>query len=161
MYSNPRSLFQEKISSILDKNKTCSALFENIFKLQYLYKLEKITSEDKELTEDWCVLLRIYEEIGPENFAKIVSIIRGRSLSFPTEEELQDSIVTTLCYYYKEVENKTWEEIKALLNMPDLNTISYGIKTRQFAQFIKMQTLRALHKVENEQQNINGSTKSA
>jgi len=152
MYTNSRSLFQEKIGSILDKNKSCSALFENIFKLQYLYKLEKITSEDKELTNEWMILLRIYEELGPENFAKLVSIVKGRTLSFPSEEELQDSIITTLCYYYKEVENKNWEEIKKALNMPDLNTISYGIKTRQFSQFIQLQTLRILNKVQGNEQ---------
>jgi hypothetical protein len=148
MYSNPRSVFQEKVGSILEKNKSCSALFENIFKLQYLYKLERITSENKELTDDWHTLLKVYETLGPEMYAKLISIIRGKTLSFPSEEDLQDSIITTLCYYYREVEGRSWDEVKTELNLPDLNTISYGIKTRQFSQFIRTQTLNVLKKVQ-------------
>lgn len=147
MYSNPRSIFQEKIGAILHKNSECSVLFENIFKLQHLYKLEKIESENKELTDEWYTLLRVYEAVGPETFAKMISIIRGRTLSFPTEEEFQDAVTTTLCYYYKEVENKTWNDIKSLLHLPDLNTIKFGIRVRQLDQFIQSQTLRIMHRV--------------
>lgn len=146
MYTNPRSIFQEKIGSILHRDSECSILFENIFKLQHLYRLEKIESENKELTDEWYTLLRVYEELGPEMFAKLISVIRGRTLSFPTEEEFQEAVVTTLCYYYKEVEGKNWEEIRNILCIPNLNTIKFGIRVRQLDQFIQSQTLKIMKK---------------
>lgn len=152
MYSNPRSIFQEKIGSILRRDTECSVLFENIFKLQHLYRLEKIESSNKEMTDEWYTLLRVYEALGPAEFAKLISIIRGRTITFPSEEEFQEAITTTLCYYYKEVERKTWDDIRNILSIPDLNTIKFGIRVRQLDQFIQSQTLRVMYGgAQNEQ----------
>jgi len=94
------------------------------------------------------ILLEVFSFLGPEKFAKLISIIKGRFVKFPTEEEFQDSIVTSLCYYYKEVENKTWDEIRDILDMPNLNTIKFGIRVTQFKQFIVTKMLTPLRKVE-------------
>lgn len=147
MYANPRSIFQEKIGSILHRDEECSVLFENIFKLQHLFHLEKMESDNKELTNEWYTIFKVFETLGAEQFAKLISIIRGRSLTFPTEEEFQEAVTTTLCYYYKEVEGKSWDDIKSILAIPDLNTIKYGIRVRQLEQFIQSQTLKIMKKV--------------
>jgi hypothetical protein len=144
MYENPRTLFQQKVSNILKKEYKSSALFENIFKLQQLFQLEKFPNSERKDFNDWKTLLEVYNAVGAQTFAKLISIVKGKTLQFPTEEDFQDSIVTTLCYYYKEVEQKTWEDIKGLLNMPKLNTIKFGIRVRQLNQFIQSQILHKL-----------------
>ena len=148
MYTAPRSLFQQKIKSLL-KNPDCSPIFEDIFKLLQLYTLERV-SPNKADESNWKVFLLIYEELGAENLAKLISITKGKSVTFPTEEEFQDSIITSLCYYYKEVENKSWDDIKQILNLPDLNTIKFGIRVRQFSQFIQSQILRKFQQCEDK-----------
>jgi len=143
MYENPRTLFQQKISNIIYKDKNISSMFEDIFKLQQIYALSRLVPNSQK-EEDWKVLLEILDSLGSVNFSKLISIIKGRTLSFPDEEELQEAIITTLCYYYKEIERKEWDQIKECLNMKDLNTIKYGIKVTQFKQFIQTQALKDL-----------------
>lgn len=122
-------------------------MFEDIFKLLQLYALEKLTP-NKPDESNWKTLLLMYEELGPSGMAKLVSLAKGKAITFPTEEEFQDSVITTLSYYYKEVENKNWDEIKKILNQPDLNTIKFGIRVRNFSTFINEQLLKKFKKVE-------------
>lgn len=117
-------------------------MFEDIFKLQQVISFEKLPSND--LKDQWSILLELFTLLGSVQFAKMISIIKGRSLSFPSEEEYQDSIITTLCYYYKEVQNMSWDEIKDKLNDPKLNAIKYGIRVRQLKGFIDEQLFKKL-----------------
>jgi hypothetical protein len=124
MYNaNPRNIFQEKINSILKRESSNMELFETIFKLQQMIVLEKFNSPAKKDPDQWKILMELFTSLGSTTFAKVVSIAKGKTISFPSEEEYQDSIITTLCYYYKEIENISWEEIKEVLNMPSLNAI--------------------------------------
>jgi hypothetical protein len=148
MYNNPRSVFQQKINDIVRKDLNNNELFENIFKLQELFTMEKIVAGTPTKTDpqQWKVLMELFSTFGSVQFAKIISIAKGKTVSFPTEEEFQDAIVTVLCYYYKEMEFMSWDEIKDKLNMPKLNTIKYGIRVRQLKNFIDSQVLKQLRK---------------
>jgi hypothetical protein len=144
-YPNPSSVFEQRVNDILRKESKSSALFEHIFKLQQALSLEKMVSQEcSDSQNNWKILLELYTELGSINFAKMISIIKGNTVSFPSEDDYQDSIITTLCYYYKELEFKTWEEVKSLLNIKDLNTIKYGIRVRQLKGFIDQQLLKHL-----------------
>ena len=143
--SSPRNIFQQKLNEITLKDTQASSVFENIFKLYQMYNLQKVDITNKTPTQDnWKYLLHIFHEFGLENFMKLISITGGKTIIFPSEDELKDSITTVLCYYYKEIKNKSWEEIKNILNDEELNTIKYGIRIRQFKQFIEMQLLKQL-----------------
>jgi hypothetical protein len=147
MYENPRNIFQQKIKNVVNKESRNSDLFEDIFKLNQLFVLEKIVAGvPKEDPESWKILMELFSTFGSIQFAKIIAICKGKVISFPTEEEFEDSIVTTLCYYYKEMENLSWDEIKGKLSMPKLNTIKYGIRVRQFRDFVNSQILQPLKK---------------
>jgi len=147
--SSPRTLFQQRLTNVLKRDKQYSDIFEDILKLYHLSTLEKMNIDPTEANNtSISILLEVFSFLGPEKFAKLISIIKGRFVKFPTEEEFQDSIVTSLCYYYKEVENKTWDEIRDILDMPNLNTIKFGIRVTQFKQFIVTKMLTPLRKVE-------------
>ena len=143
IYDNPRNVFQAKVNAILTKEPIISDLFENIFKLQQVLSLEKINAGvQKEDPDQWKVLLELFTTFGSLQFSKIISITQGKTITFPSQEEFQDSIITVLCYYYKEEENMTWDQIKEKLNLPKLNTIKFGIRVRQLKGFIDSKIMR-------------------
>lgn len=149
-YDPPRTVFQKKINDMLPKESDSSPLiFENTFKLQQIYSFEKnrinAKSEDSNM---WQYLMTLFNELGPAEFAKVINIFKGKTITFPTEEDYQDSIITSLCYYYKEIEGLDWNQIKEKLSMGKLNTIKYGIRVQQLKGFIDEQMLRAFTKVE-------------
>ena len=147
LYSNPRNVFQAKIHSVLGKEQQSSDLFESIFKLQQILSLEKINAgTQREDPNQWRVLLELFSVFGSLQFSKIITIMKGKTITFPTEEEFQDSIITCLCYYYKEMENLSWDEVKEKLNLPKLNTIKFGIRVRQLKGFIDSQVMQHMGK---------------
>ena len=145
IYDNPRNVFQAKVNAILTKEPIISDLFENIFKLQQVLSLEKMNAGvQKEDPDQWKILLELFTTFGSLQFSKIISITHGKTITFPSQEEFQDSIITVLCYYYKEEENMTWDQIKEKLNLPKLNTIKFGIRVRQLKGFIDAKIMRGI-----------------
>ncbi len=142
MYSDPRSIFQKKIQNLIKSEpEEIETIFEKLFTIQQILLLERVPELEK---ENWRSLLEIYNTIGMGSFIKIISLLKSKTITFPSEEELKDSILTVMCYYYKEVEKKNWKEITKILNIPNLNTIKYGIRLRQLSEFITKKTKGAL-----------------
>jgi len=75
-------------------------------------------------------LYDVYKLFGIEDFVRLVHLFDGRTVRFPTSTELKEAIILSLCFYYKEVEGLTWEEIhdKIPFKFSSL-TISYKIKS--------------------------------
>lgn len=135
--STPKSLFEQRVRSVLSAEEGHKDILESVFKLQQLLMLERSSSTgDPESSK---IQAQLLTKVGMQQYLQILSFLWGRTISFPTQEEFQDSLIITLCYYYKDVENKDWNSIKELLNMPNLNTIKYGIRVRQLEQFIQQQ----------------------
>lgn len=144
VYTNPRSLFEQRINDILSRESKSSAFFEDIFKLQELYTFEKLKVQQKSESDMWKALMQLYTELGSVQFAKVISILGGKTVTFPTEDDYRDSIITALCYYYKEVENLEWDQIKERIDINKLNTIKYGIRVQQLKSFIDSQVFRSI-----------------
>jgi hypothetical protein len=53
----------------------------------------------------------VYKLLGVESFVKLVHLLDGRTVHFPTSTELKDAIILSLCFYYKEIEGLEWDEI--------------------------------------------------
>ncbi len=126
MYSNPKTVLQQKLKETLDKE--TSTVISDLIKLSLL----KVAEKD----EDLVIYSEIYKLLGVELFTDLITLIDGRTLSFPSKEEFKDMVITVLCYYYRNVEGKDWDEIKALLGDPDLNTIKFGIRATSFSSFL-------------------------
>ena len=128
MYSEPKTVLQQKLRDTLDVKS--SALVSDLIKLS----LMKLAEKDENLL----IYTEIYNLLGIEKFTELISLVNGRPLVLPSKEDFKDTINTVLCYYYRTVEDKDWEEIKQLLADPDLNTIKYGIRATTFADFINV-----------------------
>jgi hypothetical protein len=128
MYSEPKTVLQQKLRDTLDVK--ASALVSDLIKLS----LMKLAEKDENLL----IYTEIYNLLGIEKFTELISLVNGRPLVLPSKEDFKDTINTVLCYYYRTVEGKDWDEIKQLLADPDLNTIKYGIRATTFADFINV-----------------------
>lgn len=126
MYSEPKTMLQQRLKETLDTKS--SALVSDLIKLS----LMKLAEKDDSLL----IYAEVYNLLGVEKFTELISLVNGRTLTLPSKEEFKDTINTVLCYYYRTVEEKDWEEIKQLLADPDLNTIKYGIRATTFANFL-------------------------
>ncbi len=73
----------------------------------------------------------IFNLLGPDKFTALINILDGKSLKMPSKEKFKDVTLVAVCYYYKMVERKSWDEIKTILGKPDLNTIKIGIRINQ------------------------------
>jgi hypothetical protein len=71
-----------------------------------------------------------YKLLGVENFVRLIHLFDGRTVRFPTSTELKKAITLSLCFYYKEVDGLTWEEIheKIPFKFSSL-TVSYKLKS--------------------------------
>ena len=127
LYEQPKNVLEEKLNETLKGSE--ESLISDLIKLSLL----KTASKDENLL----VFTEIYKLLGLSKFTELISLIDGKTITFPSKEEFRETIVTILCYYYRNVQNKDWDEIKSLFNMPELNTIRYGIKASQLEAFIK------------------------
>jgi len=71
-----------------------------------------------------------YKLLGVENFVKLIHLFDGRTVRFPTSTELKDAVILSLCFYYREIEGLTWEEVHARIPFKFSSlTVSYKIKS--------------------------------
>lgn len=134
MYNNPKTILQQKIKENLTKQS--SHVVEDLVKLSLLRTAEK--------DEDLLIYAEIYKLLGVEKFTELISLIDGQTVTFPSKEEFKETIVTVLCYYYRNVENKEWDDIKLMLGEPDLNNIKFGIRAAALGKFIDKMLGRAV-----------------
>ena len=92
----------------------------------------------------------LYNLLGLESFTEVIQLLSGKTITFPTQESFKETILMVLCYYYRYVCGKSWEEVKSLVMEPDLQTAKFGIRCKQFDTFLKEMTQKHL--------NINSST---
>jgi hypothetical protein len=94
-------------------------------------------------------LAQIYQAIGIENFAKLVNIFNGRTITFFKRSEFEDALILALCYFMKEVEGKEWEEIKRILPF-EISPISIGNKISILNRSIKSSIIETFEKMKEE-----------
>ena len=142
IYTSPRNLFQQKIKNIFDKETTeTKSLITDILKLFCLFKMNR-----PQQTKNWEPLNEVFNRFGTKTFIELLDIFDGKTIRFPTRKEIKDLIIASLCYYYKEIENKTWEEIKETIGIQENSTIQYGIKVRQLKTFLEQGMTQLLFK---------------
>lgn len=88
---------------------------------------------------------KVYKKLGIENFSKVVDTFAGKTITFPTMQELEEILILTTCYYYREVENYEWAEIKELLPF-QINPVLYGHKIGGLNKQIRSQLSKKFEK---------------
>ena len=140
IFESPENLLEQKINETLQE--TEEALVGSLIELSLL--------KDSKKSRDTLVFSELYNLLGLESFTEVIQLLSGKTITFPTQESFKETILMVLCYYYRYVCGKSWEEVKSLVMEPDLQTAKFGIRCKQFDTFLKEMTQKHL--------NINSST---
>ena len=118
---------EQRINEALGKGE--ESIISDLIKLSLMKKASK--------DSDCLIYTEIYNLLGLEKFSELVSLVDGRALRVPTKEELRDTVITVLCYYYRNVKKMEWVDIKEKLGIQDINAVRQGIRSSQFESYLK------------------------
>ena len=145
LFANEKSLFKKKINDILKENPV-KEIIEDLIKLHLLRTASK--------NESQLVLVEIYNLLGCEQFAELIELINGKNIQFPDVENFKETIQIALCYYFKYLKHKKWDEIKELLQDDEVSSIKYGINCNKLNQFVnEMSSIAAVNKMDKNGNN--------
>lgn len=80
-------------------------------------------------------LVDLYNIKGLDTFLDVVSIFERKTITFPSKEEIKESVMLALVFYLREVQGMPWEEIKAMVPF-EFSSISYSFKIRNLNRFV-------------------------
>lgn len=136
LYKDPKNMLQLKINEALGSGE--ESIVSDLIKLSLLKKASK--------NSDNLVYTEVYNLLGLEKFSELVTLLDGKALALPTKDDLKDTVTMVLCYYYRNIEHKNWDDIKSILGIPDINTIKQGIRSSQFEAYLKEMISKRLMK---------------
>lgn len=87
-----------------------------------------------------------------EQFVKIIKLFSGRKVKFPTEEEINESMILSLVYYYKYEKGMSWEEVKKLIPY-EFNSIGYAAKIAGFNVQLKKKINKLMELTDGNERN--------
>jgi hypothetical protein len=127
-YKRPLTIFQERINSIMSELPE-KDLIKDLIHLTMFKNAEK--------NADFLNIIEIYNLLGMETFANLLTIVNGKTIKFPTPESFKETIQIALAFYFKTFKGKEWPEIKDLFGESDeVSPIKLGIRTQQLDRFI-------------------------
>ena len=126
IYETPSNILEQRINEALGKGE--ESIVSDLIKLSLMKKASK--------DSDCLIYTEVYNLLGLEKFSELVSLIDGRTLHLPTKEELRDTVITVLCYYYRNVKKMEWVDIKEKLGIQDINAVRQGIRSSQFESYL-------------------------
>ena len=127
MFENTKSVFQQRLRDTL-KTDASKDVIEDLIRLHLFKNAEK--------NEKMLVLVEVYDLLGLERFVDLLNVLEGETITFPTREDIKDTVQLAICYYYRNIEGKSWADIKTILGDPELPTIKYGIRMQQLQTFL-------------------------
>lgn len=128
MYESAKNVFQQRLKETI-KTTAAKDVIQDVIRLHLFKNAEK--------NEALLSLVEAYDLLGLEKFTELISLLEGKTITFPKKEDFKDTIQLAVCYYYRIIEGKEWDEVKALLGEEDLPTIKYGIRIQQFQTFLQ------------------------
>lgn len=147
-FSEEKTLFQKRINEILKESRTRQVI-EDLIKLHMLRTASK--------NENQLVLVELYDLLGPELYSDMIEIVNGRTVDFPSMSSFKDTVQIAISYYYKYLKNKSWAEIKQILQEEDTASIKLGINCTKLNQFInEMASMVITNEIQKEKQNDGG-----
>lgn len=127
LFRNENSVFKYNLNKTT-KERDGVKVIEDLIRLILLKNYGKNESTMK--------LVEVYNLFGLEAFVDLIDIMNGKTVPFPSIEEMKDTVKIAVSYYYKYLKNKSWEEIKEILQDEDCSSIKYGINCSKLNRFI-------------------------
>lgn len=127
IYETPSNILEQKINEALGREE--EGIISDLVKLSLMRKASKDSS--------YLIYTELYNLLGLEKFSELISLVDGKPLHLPTKGEMKDTVITVLCYYYRNVKKMEWPEIKEKLGIQDINAVKQGIRSSQFESYLK------------------------
>lgn len=138
LFSKPTEVFEEQLNDIFLR----STEDTNNLVLQALSILLHLPDSNRDLVD-------LYSLLGLEGFVSVMTLFENRTITFPSKDEVKELILTALLYYYREIENLSWGEIKEKIPF-EFSSISYGIKIKKMNSFVSKKLYDLFVEEENE-----------
>jgi hypothetical protein len=124
LFNNPSDVFEQQLDDLFVRKPESET--DMLFKVLSLILYKNIHNRD---------IQDLYNSLDLESFSRVVTLFDGRTVKFPTREELKDALTLALCYYYKEIEGMDWDQIKATLPF-EVSSFSYGTKIKSLDRYV-------------------------
>lgn len=122
--SKPTNVFESQIQDIFKKE---TSDIDTILSIVSILAFKNIRDKS---------ILSLYNISDVNTFTKVLLLFEGRTITFPSREEIEELFVLATCYYYREVENMTWEDIKAFLPF-EIKSTTYGLKINNLSSLLR------------------------
>ena len=143
MIDNPKDVWEKQLDEMFShKERTSEEKFLNVLSI-ILYENNKNTD-----------LADLFSTVDFNSFIKVVDLFDGRTISFPTKEEIKDAVELALFFYYKEILGITSYDSLKKLNIredKDFSSISIGRKINNLKKEIKEEIIDSLKDINNGQ----------
>ena len=96
LYEQPKNILEMKLNEALSRGE--ESIITDLIKISLMKKGEK--------NSDLLVYTEIFNLLGLEKFTELISLLDGKTVTFPTKDEFKDSINTVLAYYYRNIKKK-------------------------------------------------------
>ena len=132
IFTNPRSVFEQQLDEYFAPRE--EAAMTHFMRAISIVLHSGVDNRD---------LVTLYKILPLEQFIRVVTAFNGRTVSFGTRSDLQESLMLATLYFYREVEGKSWEEVRSLFS-EEINTIGYGAKIKNLTRAMKTKLHAAL-----------------
>lgn len=89
-------------------------------------------------------LLELYRILEFKDFVNVVALVDGREIRIPSKQQIEDILITALVYYEKELNGKSWKEIKREYPELPINSMKISYKIRNLNDFIRQRLTEVL-----------------
>lgn len=90
-------------------------------------------------------LLELYKALDLPTFAKVIHILGGKEIKFPSKEEIEDNLIASLFYMDREIYGLSWEDIKAKYPQLTVSSLKYTMKIRSLNSYMQRQLQQVIN----------------
>lgn len=127
LFEKPRTVFQQNVNNLIKENPS-KELVKDLIRLNIFKNAEK---DEKALA-----LVELYNLLGVEKFMDVMELLGGKTVKFPNKSDFKETIQIALCYYYRQFNGYSWDQIKELIQDDDLSSVKLGVRVQQLQRFI-------------------------
>lgn len=90
-------------------------------------------------------ILQLYKALDLNTFAKVISILGGKEVRFPTKAEIEDNLLAALFYMDREIYGLSWDEIKAKYPQLSISALKYTVRIKSLNAYMQQQIQQVIN----------------
>jgi len=141
LFKNPSEVLEEQINNVfLTRHDDNTDVIINA--LSIIINMSNSKNQD---------IVDLYNLVGMDSFVSIISLFERRTVTFPSKDEIKESIILAIIFYYRETKGYSWDKVKEIVPF-EFSSISYSSKIKNLNIYI-VENLRKMFKETEEKEN--------